>query len=162
MRGARLARLAWGDAAYADRLEQEATDLKRRFNQDFWVEEGEFFALALDADGRQVDSLTSNNGHLLWSGIVDDEKAEIVVRHLLGERLFSGWGIRTMAVGEGRYNPIGYHVGPSGHSITHSSRGVCAAMDSRTKPRSSLRESWRLQSSSMGGYQKLSVAIPEQ
>jgi glycogen debranching enzyme len=111
MRGARLARLAWGDAAYADRLEQEATDLKRRFNQDFWVEAGEYFALALDADGRQVDSLTSNNGHLLWSGIVDDEKAEIVVRHLLGERLFSGWGIRTMAVGEGRYNPIGYHVG---------------------------------------------------
>jgi glycogen debranching enzyme len=111
MRAARLARLAWGDSAFADQLEQQAADLKRRFNQDFWVEDGEFFALALDADGSQVDSLTSNNGHLLWSGIVDDEKAEIVVRHLLGERLFSGWGIRTMAVGEGRYNPIGYHVG---------------------------------------------------
>ena len=111
MRAARLARLAWGDWAFADQLEQQAADLKRRFNQDFWVEDGEFFALALDADGSQVDSLTSNNGHLLWSGIVDDEKAEIVVRHLLGERLFSGWGIRTMAVGEGRYNPIGYHVG---------------------------------------------------
>ncbi len=111
MRGARLARLAWDDSAFADRLELEAADLKRRFNRDFWVEEGEFFALALDADGRQVDSLTSNNGHLLWSGIVEDAKAEIVVRHLLGERLFSGWGIRTMAVGEGRYNPIGYHVG---------------------------------------------------
>jgi glycogen debranching enzyme len=111
MRGARLARLAWGDPAYADQLEQEAADLKRRFNQDFWVEDGEFFALALDVDGNQVDSLTSNNGHLLWSGIVDDDKAEAVVHHLLGERLFSGWGVRTMAVGEGRYNPIGYHVG---------------------------------------------------
>jgi glycogen debranching enzyme len=111
MRAARLARLAWDDPAFADRLELEAADLKRRFNRDFWVEEGEFFALALDADGRQVDSLTSNSGHLLWSGIVEDAKAEIVVRHLLGERLFSGWGIRTMAVGEGRYNPIGYHVG---------------------------------------------------
>jgi glycogen debranching enzyme len=111
MRAARLARLAWDDPAFADRLELEAADLKRRFNRDFWVEEGEFFALALDADGRQVDSLTSNNGHLLWSGIVEDSKAEIVVRQLLGERLFSGWGIRTMAVGEGRYNPIGYHVG---------------------------------------------------
>jgi glycogen debranching enzyme len=111
MRGARLARLAWNDPVYADVLEREAADLKRRFNQDFWVEDGEFFAIALDADGRQVDSLTSNNGHLLWSGIVDDEKAEILVRHLLGERLFSGWGIRTMAVGESRYNPIGYHVG---------------------------------------------------
>jgi glycogen debranching enzyme len=111
MRAARLARLAWDDSAFADRLELEAADLKRRFNRDFWVEEGEFFALALDADGRQVDSLTSNNGHLLWSGIVEDAKAETVVRHLLGGRLFSGWGIRTMAVGEGRYNPIGYHVG---------------------------------------------------
>ncbi len=111
MRGARLARLAWGDPAYADQLEQEAAELKRRFNQDFWVEDGEFFALALDVDGNQVDSLTSNNGHLLWSGIVDDDKAEAVVHHLLGERLFSGWGVRTMAVGEGRYNPIGYHVG---------------------------------------------------
>jgi glycogen debranching enzyme len=111
MRAARLARLAWDDSAFADRLEVEAADLKRRFNRDFWVEEGGFFALALDADGGQVDSLTSNNGHLLWSGIVEDSKAEIVVRQLLGERLFSGWGIRTMAVGEGRYNPIGYHVG---------------------------------------------------
>jgi glycogen debranching enzyme len=111
MRGARLARLAWGDSAYADQLEKEAADLKRRFNQDFWVEDGEFFALALDVDGNQVDSLTSNNGHLLWSGIVDDDKAETLVHHLLGERLFSGWGVRTMAVGEGRYNPIGYHVG---------------------------------------------------
>jgi glycogen debranching enzyme len=111
MRGARLARLAWDDPAYADRLEQEAVDLKHRFNEDFWVAEGQFFALALDMNGKQVDSLTSNNGHLLWSGIVDDDKAEIVARHLLGERLFSGWGIRTMAVGEGRYNPIGYHVG---------------------------------------------------
>ena len=53
---------------------------------------GEYFAIALDADGRQVDSLTSNNGHLLWSGIVDKSKAKAVVRHLMGERLFSGWG----------------------------------------------------------------------
>ena len=91
--------------------EKQAADLKERFNRDFWVEDGEFFALALDADGAQVDSLTSNIGHLLWSGIVDEAKAERVARHLVGDRLFSGWGVRTMAVGEGRYNPIGYHVG---------------------------------------------------
>ena len=111
VRGARLARLVWHDAAFADRLDKEAADLKRRFNRDFWVDEREYFAVALDADGRQVDSLTSNNGHLLWSGIVDKSKAKAVVRHLMGERLFSGWGIRTLAVGDGRYNPIGYHVG---------------------------------------------------
>ena len=75
----------------------EAADLKRRFNRDFWVEDGEYFAVALDADGRQVDSLTSNIGHLLWSGIVDKSKAKAVARHLMGERLFSGWGVRTLA-----------------------------------------------------------------
>ena len=110
-RGARLARLVWDDPALADRLEREATALKDRFNRDFWVEEGEYFALALDPEGSQVDALSSNIGHLLWSGIVDDDKAEAVAGHLLGPRLFSGWGVRTLAEGEGRYNPIGYHVG---------------------------------------------------
>ena len=110
-RGARLARQIWHDPELADRLESEAADLKRRFNRDFWVKDGEYFAIALDADGRQVDSLTSNNGHLLWSGIVDKSKAKAVAGHLLSKRLFSGWGIRTLAEGEGRYNPIGYHVG---------------------------------------------------
>jgi glycogen debranching enzyme len=111
LRGARLARLAWKDEELATRLEREAADLKRRFNRDFWVEDGQYFALALDPHGAQVDSLTSNNGHLLWSGIVDKSKARAVARHLLGPRLFSGWGVRTLAEGEGRYNPIGYHVG---------------------------------------------------
>jgi glycogen debranching enzyme len=111
VRGARLARLVWKDAELAQRLEKEAADLKRRFNRDFWVEDDEYFALALDENGEQVDALTSNNGHLLWSGIVDKSKAKAVVRHLMGPRLFSGWGVRTLAEGEGRYNPIGYHVG---------------------------------------------------
>jgi glycogen debranching enzyme len=111
LRGARLARLVWKDAALADSLERQAADLKRRFNRDFWVKDGEYFALALDTEGNQVDSLASNNGHLLWSGIVDKSKAKAVVRQLLGPRLFSGWGVRTLAEGEGRYNPIGYHVG---------------------------------------------------
>jgi glycogen debranching enzyme len=111
VRGARLARLVWKDQAYADKLEHEAADLKRRFNRDFWVEDGEYFALALDSEGKQVDALSSNNGHLLWSGIVDKTKAKAVAANLMGPRLFSGWGIRTLAEGEGRYNPIGYHVG---------------------------------------------------
>jgi glycogen debranching enzyme len=111
VRGARLARDIWKDRELANRLEKDAADLKRRFNRDFWVEDGEHFALALDPDGNQVDALTSNNGHLLWSGIVDKSKAKAVAQHLLGPRLFSGWGVRTLAEGEGRYNPIGYHVG---------------------------------------------------
>jgi len=111
VRSARLAREVWGDTELARRLEQEAAGLKRRFNVDFWVAEREFYALALDGDKRQVDSITSNIGHLLWSGIVDDDKAEAIVRHLMGDALFSGWGVRTMAVGEGGYNPIRYHNG---------------------------------------------------
>ncbi len=111
VRGARLARRIWRDDELADRLERQAADLKRRFNRDFWVEDGEYFALALDTEGGQVDALTSNNGHLLWSGIVDKTKAKAVAGHLTGPRLFSGWGVRTLAEGEGRYNPIGYHVG---------------------------------------------------
>ena len=111
VRGARLARSIWKDPAFADRLEKEAADLKRRFNRDFWIEKGGYYAVDLDADGRRVDSLTSNIGHLLWSGIVERSKAKSVARHLMSERLFSGWGVRTLAEGEGRYNPIGYHVG---------------------------------------------------
>ncbi len=111
LRTARLARKVWGDAAWADQLEAEAAELKRRFNVDFWLPERGAFALALDGDKRPVDSLTSNMGHLLWSGIVDTDKAAAVVDHLMGERLFSGWGVRTMADGEGGYNPIEYHNG---------------------------------------------------
>jgi len=111
MRGARLARRVWDDPGCAEELERQAADLKRRFNRDFWIEDGQYYALALDADGAKVDTLSSNIGHLLWSGIVDDDKAPAVVGHLLGPRLFSGWGIRTLAEGEARYNPIGYHVG---------------------------------------------------
>jgi glycogen debranching enzyme len=111
MRGARLARAVWKDEAYADRLEREAADLKRRFNRDFWIADRGYYALALDADGAQVDSLASNNGLLLWSGIVDQAKAKQVVGHLMGPRMWSGWGVRTLAEGEGRYNPVGYHLG---------------------------------------------------
>jgi glycogen debranching enzyme len=111
LRGARLARLVWKDPAFADRLEQEAHDLKRRFNRDFWLADRGYFAIALDADGSKVDSLASNNGLLLWSGIVDSAKAKSVVAHLMGPRLYSGWGVRTLAEGEARYNPIGYHLG---------------------------------------------------
>jgi glycogen debranching enzyme len=110
-RAARLAREFWKDAELAARLEREAADLKRRFNDDFWVKDRGFFALALDGKKRQADCLTSNIGHLLWSGIADEEKAAACARHLLGEELFSGWGVRTMGTAEGGYSPIGYHVG---------------------------------------------------
>jgi len=111
LRCARLAREIWNDDALAQKLEHQADELKQSFNEDFWLEGRGYYALALDGDKKPVDSLTSNIGHLLWSGIVDDDRAEEVVAHLLGPRLFSGWGVRTMAEGDGGYNPIGYHQG---------------------------------------------------
>ncbi|HYU60486.1 MAG TPA: glycogen debranching N-terminal domain-containing protein [Solirubrobacterales bacterium] len=111
VRTARLAREIWGDAELADRLETDAARLKEQFNRDFWMPERGFFAVALDGGKRRVDTLTSNAGHLLWSGIVDEDKGESVARQLMDDKLFSGWGVRTMAEGEGPYNPIEYHNG---------------------------------------------------
>jgi glycogen debranching enzyme len=111
MRAARMARLFWDDPLYADVLEREAAELKQRFNRDFWIEREGYYALALDADGNQVDALASNIGHLLWSGIVEESKAGAVVRRLMSPEMFSGWGIRTLSQHDDRYNPIGYHVG---------------------------------------------------
>ncbi|MEV4498228.1 glycogen debranching N-terminal domain-containing protein [Micromonospora arborensis] len=110
-RGARLAREFWGDPAYADRLEREAAALKDRFNRDFWLPQQEYYALALDPYGEPVDALSSNIGHLLWSGIVADDRAEAVAEHLVGSRLFSGWGVRTFATGQRGYDPVGAHLG---------------------------------------------------
>jgi glycogen debranching enzyme len=111
MRGARLARVVWKDDAFAADLEAKAADLKARFDRDYWLPDRGYYALALDADGSQVDALASNIGHLLWSGIVDPPRAAAIVGHLMGPRMYSGWGVRTLAEGEGRYNPIGYHLG---------------------------------------------------
>ena len=111
IRAARLAREIWDDPGYAAQLEREAAELKERFNRDWWVADGGYYALGLDPDGRQCDVLSSNIGHLLWSGIVTEDRAEQIAAHLVGERLFSGWGVRTLAEGEVRYNPIGYHNG---------------------------------------------------
>jgi glycogen debranching enzyme len=110
-RCARLAREVWDDDALAAKLERQADELKKAFNRDYWLEDRHYYALALDGDKKPVDALTSNIGHLLWSGIVEDDRAGDVVGHLLGPRLFSGWGVRTMAEGDGGYNPIGYHQG---------------------------------------------------
>ncbi len=111
LRTARLARQVWHDADLAARLEQDAAALKVRFNQDFWVERPGFFALALDGEKNEVPTLTSNMGQLLWSGIVEDSRVDSVVAHLMGDPLFSEWGIRTLATGQGAYNPLSYHDG---------------------------------------------------
>jgi len=111
-RTAELARDVWRDRGLADRLDAEADELRRRFDDAFWVEDrGGYYALALDADKQPVDSLTSNIGHLLWSGIVPPERVDAVVDSLMGESLWSGWGVRTMSTDDAAYNPLSYHNG---------------------------------------------------
>jgi glycogen debranching enzyme len=111
VRCARLAREIWADPELADRLERDADRLKRRFDEDFWLPEEGFYALALDGQKRPVPTLTSNIGHLLWSGIVPLERVDSLAAHLCGEHMFSGWGVRTIADVHQAYNPIGYHTG---------------------------------------------------
>jgi glycogen debranching enzyme len=111
VRSAHLAREVWGDPVLAGRLEGRAGALRAAFRRDFWLPERGCHALALDGDKRPVDSLTSNIGHLLWSGILDESEAAAVAERLLGEELFSGWGVRTLGKYEAGYNPLGYHTG---------------------------------------------------
>jgi glycogen debranching enzyme len=112
LRAAELAREAWSDPELADRLDAEAAGLQQRFDDAFWVDErGGYYALALDADKQRVDSLCSNIGHLLWSGIVPPGRAEQVVAALTGESLWSGWGVRTMSTDDAGYSPLSYHNG---------------------------------------------------
>ena len=111
VRSARLMRVAWNDEETAARLERDAAALKRRFNRDYWVKGRRHYALALDGEKAQVDSLTSNTGHLLWSGIVEQARAAGVVRLLLREDMYGGWGIRSMSARDGGFNPLEYHNG---------------------------------------------------
>ncbi|HZC75667.1 MAG TPA: glycogen debranching N-terminal domain-containing protein [Gaiellaceae bacterium] len=111
LRIAEIAREIWRDEALAEKLESDAAELRRRFDAAFWVAERGFYALGLDQDKRPIDSLTSNLGHLLWSGIVPAQRRDAVADLLMGDGLWSGWGVRTMAVGEGAYNPLVYHDG---------------------------------------------------
>jgi len=104
-----LGELGRGDESAAWRT--RAAELKRRFNEDFWLEDKQCFAIALDADKKPVDAVASNQGHCLWTGIVVPEKAPGVAAALLAPEMFSGWGVRTMSTAAAGYNPIGYHTG---------------------------------------------------
>ena len=105
VRGARLARRCGRTRPTRPQLERQAADLKRRFNRDFWVADRGYFALALDTEGGQVDALTSNIGHLLWSGIVDRSKAASVAAHLIGPRAVLRLGRAHPGRGRGALQP---------------------------------------------------------
>jgi glycogen debranching enzyme len=112
IRIAEMSRVLFGDDDFGERLRREANELKERFNRDFWIDErGGYYAIGLDGDHRKIDSVTSNMGHLLWSGIVPDDRARAVADRLMDDAMFCGWGVRTLSSDDEGYNPIGYHLG---------------------------------------------------
>jgi glycogen debranching enzyme len=102
---------ALGNAPRAATLRAEAASLRAAFNERFWVESEQFFAMALDGEKRQVAAISSNPAHGLYCGIVDQEKAGPMARRLLAPDMFSGWGVRTLSKSAAAYNPMSYHNG---------------------------------------------------
>jgi glycogen debranching enzyme len=100
-----------GDPDHAQRLDDAAADLARRFEEAFWCEDIGFYAIALDGAKKPCRVRSSNAGQLLWTGIIRPDRAKQIADALVSPAFFSGWGIRTIAQGETRYNPMSYHNG---------------------------------------------------
>jgi glycogen debranching enzyme len=100
-----------GDARRAAELEAEAQELRNRFNRAFWCENLGTYVLALDGEKKPCRVHTSNAGHALATGIASPDRARSIAKHFLRSSFNSGWGIRTVAQGEARYNPMSYHNG---------------------------------------------------
>jgi len=100
-----------GEPTLAEALTQQADQLRRRFQAAFWCEEIGSYAIALDGRKRQCKVGSSNAGHTLWNGIASAEHAQRITDRLMTPEYFSGWGIRTIAAGAARYNPMSYHNG---------------------------------------------------
>jgi glycogen debranching enzyme len=108
---AAFAFVATGDVGYAAQLIGKARDLRRRFNEVFWMPELGAYALGLDRDKRQIRSIGSNDGHLLASGIVPPARGRRLASRLMEPDMFSGWGIRTLSADHPAFNPFSYHRG---------------------------------------------------
>lgn len=102
---------ALGFREESERLDALAESIRQRFEDRFWCEDLECYALALDGEKRPCKVLASNAGHCLWTGIADPVRADRLVRRMEREDFDSGWGIRTLAAGQTRYNPMSYHNG---------------------------------------------------
>lgn len=101
----------WGELDRAQILRQKADALYQRFNDRFWMVDEGFYCLGLDSNKEQIQSIASNAGQLLWSGIVPADRARQLVQRLFQADLWCGWGIRTLSADNPAYDPIGYHTG---------------------------------------------------
>ena len=128
---AKLAAARLGEVLGDDRkcaaLQDEAENLRLKFEEAFWCPRLATYALALDGNKRPCRVRASNAGHCLYTRIASSERAELVAQTLLGEDFFTGWGVRTLGRNEVRYNPISYHNG----SVWPHDNGLIAAGLSR-------------------------------
>ena len=99
------------DSNFSQKLKQRANNLKEKFNQDFWMEEKKYFALGLDGDKKQIQYITSNPGHLLFTEIVHQDKVDFVVKRLFAQDMWTAYGIRTHSSLEENFDPLSYHCG---------------------------------------------------
>ena len=95
-----------------EKYNQQATELKKRFNERFWMEDKKYFALALDGENQQKETITSNPGHLLFTGILEKDKVGLVVKRLFEPDMWTPYGIRTQSTKELDFDYRGYHLGP--------------------------------------------------
>jgi glycogen debranching enzyme len=111
------------DERRAGECRDRAAALRTAFDASFWLPQQGWYAVGLDRDKRPIDALTSNIGHCLWTGIAEPDRADRVAAHLLSPRMFTGWGIRTLASDMGAYNPMSYHNG----SVWPHDTAICVA-----------------------------------
>ena len=167
-RVAALAEDVMGDAEMAATLRKEREVLRDRFEGLFWTEDrGGYYVLAIDGDRTQVDSLTSNIGHLLWSGIVPEERAPQIAERLFSGDLWSGWGVRTTAWSDAGFSPLGYHTGtvwPHDNSLISAGLARYGLRDEANQVARSMLEAaehrgYRLPEA-FAGYDRADTAFP--
>lgn len=112
-----------GDGDAAEYWQRRASELREKVEKHFWSAERNFYGIAVDGEGRLCDVLASNAGHLLYVGLPEPQRAARVCEQLMHRKFRTGWGLRTLAQGEARFNPMSYHNG----SVWPHDSAICAA-----------------------------------
>lgn len=138
-----------GERQLRKSLLQESWDLKLRFHEDFWIEDKQFYAMGLDKDGRKMEVVTTNPGHCLETGIMEQKYADIIADRFFAEDMFTGWGIRTLSNEMPLYNPMSYHNGsiwPHDNSLIAYGLSKIGRIDLAVKITTAMFDSARLMS----------------
>ena len=130
-----------GDAGNSATLRASADRLRQTVEDLFWMQDLQFYALALDGASKQCAVRTTNAGHLLYSGLPSQDRGQAVAKAFLQPEFLSGWGLRTVAIGEARFNPLSYHNG----SVWPHDTAICSAgIDQYAQPEAAGRALARL------------------